>query len=94
MQRRLLISTLAVAVAAVLLLGLPLGFFVTRQRTSEADQQVHHDAALIATGLQDRFDAGLPPDTRQMAKSLSDRYVIISQRQGGRVARRHQPCAA
>jgi signal transduction histidine kinase len=85
-QRRLLISTLAVAVAAVLLLGLPLGFFVTRQRTSEADQQVHHDAALIATGLQDRFDAGLPPDTRQMAKSLSDRYVIISQRQGGRVA--------
>jgi signal transduction histidine kinase len=85
-QRRLLISTLAVAVAAVLLLGLPLGFFVTRQRTSEADQQVHHDAALIATGLQDRFDAGLPPDTVQMAKSLSDRYVIISQREGGRVA--------
>ena len=91
MQRRLLISTLAVAVAAVLLLGLPLGFFVTRQRTSEADQQVHHDAALIATGLQDRFDAGLPPDTVQMAKSLSDRYVIISQREGGRVAVGHSP---
>jgi signal transduction histidine kinase len=82
-QRRLLISMLAVAVAAVLLLGLPLGFFVTRQRTSEANQQVHHDAALIATGLQDRFDAGLPPDARQMGKSLSDRYVIISQRGGG-----------
>jgi signal transduction histidine kinase len=90
-QRRLLISTLAVAVAAVLLLGLPLGFFVTRQRTSEADQQVHHDAALIATGLQDRFDAGLPPDTVQMAKSLSDRYVIISQREGGRVAVGNSP---
>jgi signal transduction histidine kinase len=85
-QRRLLISMLAVAVAAVLLLGLPLGFFVTRQRTSEANQQVHHDAALIATGLQDRVDAGLPPDTVQMGKSLSDRYVIISQRGGGRHA--------
>jgi signal transduction histidine kinase len=85
MQRRLLISTLAVAVAAVLLLGVPLGFLVTRQRTSEANQEVHHDAALIATGLQDRVEAGLPPDTVQMGKSLSDRYVVISQRGGGRV---------
>ena len=86
MQRRLLISTLAVAVAAVLLLGIPLGFLVARQRTSEADQQVRHDATLIATGLQDRVDAGLPPDAVQMGKSLSDRYVIISQRGGGRVS--------
>jgi len=85
-QRRLLISTLAVAVAAVLLLGIPLGFLVARQRTSEADQQVRHDATLIATGLQDRVDAGLPPDAVQMGKSLSDRYVIISQRGGGRVS--------
>jgi signal transduction histidine kinase len=84
-QRRLLFSTLAVAVAAVLLLGVPLGFFVARQRTSEADQQVRHDATLIATGLQDRVDAGLPPDAAQMGKSLSDRYVIISQLGGGRV---------
>jgi len=85
-QRRLLVSTLAVAVAAVLLLGVPLGFFVTRQRTSEADQQVRHDATLIATGLQDRFDAGLPADAAQMGRSLSDRYVIISQRGVGRIA--------
>jgi signal transduction histidine kinase len=84
-QRRLLISTLAVAVAAVLLLGVPLGFLVTRQRTSEANQLVRHDATLIATGLQDRVEAGLPPDAVQMGKSLSDRYVIISQRGGGRV---------
>jgi signal transduction histidine kinase len=85
-QRRLLVSTLAVAVAAVLLLGVPLGFFVARQRTSEADEQVRHDATLIATGLQDRVDAGLPPDAAQMGRSLSDRYVIISQRGTGRVA--------
>jgi len=84
-QRRLLISTLAVAVLAVLLLGVPLGFLVTRQRASEANQQVRHDAALIATGLQDRVDAGLPPDAVQMGKSLSDRYVIISQRGGGQI---------
>jgi signal transduction histidine kinase len=92
-QRRLLVSTLAVAVAAVLLLGVPLGFFVTRQRTSEANQQVRHDATLIATGLQDRVDAGLPPDAAQMGRSLSDRYVIIKQRGGGRVAVGASPLA-
>jgi len=84
-QRRLLVSTLAVAVAAVLLLGVPLGFLVARQRTTEANQQVRHDATLIATGLQDRFDAGLPADAAQMGRSLSDRYVTITQRGAGRV---------
>ena len=80
MQRRLLISTLAVAVAAVLLLGIPLGFLVTRQRTNEATQQVRHDATVLATGLQERVDAGLPADAEQLGKSLSDRYVIITHR--------------
>jgi signal transduction histidine kinase len=79
MQRRLLISTLAVAVAAVLLLGIPLGFLVIRQRTNEATQEVRHDATLLATGLQERFDEGLPVGAAALGKSLSDRYVIIDQ---------------
>ena len=82
MQRRLLVSMLAVAVTAVLLLGVPLGFLVVRQRTSEATQQVHRDATVLATGLQERVNAGLPPDADQVGKSLSDRYVIIKERGG------------
>jgi len=78
-QRRLLISTLAVAVAVVLLLGIPLGFLVARQRTNEATQQVRHDATVLATGLQERVDAGLPADADELGKSLPDRYVIITQ---------------
>ena len=54
MQRRLLVSTLAVAVAAVLLLGMPLAFVVGRLRASEATQQLRHDATTLATGLQER----------------------------------------
>jgi signal transduction histidine kinase len=84
MQRRLLISTLAVAVAAVLLLGIPLGFLVDHQRTNEATQQVRHDATLLATGLQERLDAGLPLNAVGLGKSLSDRYVIIDQHGVGR----------
>ena len=94
MQRRLLISTLAVAVVAVLLLGIPLGYLVTRERASSAVQELRHDATTVATGLQDRVDAGLPPDAAEMGRSLSDRYVIISQRGGGRTMVGSKPPAA
>ena len=85
MQRRLLISTLVVAVVAVLLLGVPLAFDLSRLRTGEASQGLRHDATTLATGLQDREDAGLPPDAAEVARSLPDRYVIIVQRGGVRV---------
>ena len=85
MQRRLLISTLVVAVVAVLLLGVPLAFDLSRLRTGEASQGLRHDATTLATGLQDREDAGLPPDAAEVARSLPDRYVIIVQSGGTRV---------
>ena len=80
----MLISMLAVVVIAVLLLGVPLGFLVARQRTSDATKQVRHDATVLATGLQERVNAGLPPDANQVGKSLSDRYVVIKERGGPR----------
>jgi signal transduction histidine kinase len=83
MQRRLLISTLAVAVAAVLLLGLPLTFVLIRLQVSEASDQLSRDASTLARGLQDRVNSGLPADADQLGRSLADRYVIIRQ-DGGR----------
>jgi signal transduction histidine kinase len=83
-QRRLLVSTLAVAVVAVLLLGVPLAFVFSQVRAGEASQQLKRDATTLATGLQERADAGLPPDAAEVGRSLSDRYVIISQRDGPR----------
>ena len=77
MQRRLLVSTLAVAVAAVLLLGLPLAFVLSRLRVTEASQQLRRDATTLASGLQQRVDAGLPADADGFARSLTDRYVVI-----------------
>jgi len=83
-QRRLLVSTLAVAVVAVLLLGLPLAFVLSRVRVGEASQQLKRDATTLATGLQQRVDAGLPPDAGEVGRSLSDRYVIITERGAAR----------
>jgi len=92
-QRRLLISTLAVAVAAVLLLGVPLAFVVSRLRSSEATQQLKHDANYLATGLQERLDSGLPADASGFARALSDRYVTIVQRGGSKVTAGVRPPA-
>ncbi|HEY7146765.1 MAG TPA: HAMP domain-containing sensor histidine kinase, partial [Streptosporangiaceae bacterium] len=80
MQRRLLFSTLAVAVVAVLLLGLPLAFVLSRLQAGEAGQELRRDATTLATGLQERVNSGLPADATQVARSLPDRYVTISQR--------------
>ena len=82
MRRRLLVSTLAVAVTAVLLLGIPLAFVLSRLQISAADQQVRRDATTVARTLQGRVNSGLPADVAEAAaaaKSLPDRYVSVRQ---------------
>ncbi|HWG63446.1 MAG TPA: HAMP domain-containing sensor histidine kinase [Streptosporangiaceae bacterium] len=82
MRRRLLISTLAVAVTAVLLFGLPLAFVLTQLQINSAQQQVKRDAATVGRTLQDRVNSGLPADVAQAAtaaRSLPDRYISIKQ---------------
>jgi methyl-accepting chemotaxis protein len=83
MQRRLLITVLAVAVAAVLALGIPLAVVLARLQADEFSQQVHRDAQTMANGLQERFNTGNPVDARQAAAALSDRYVVITKKGGG-----------
>jgi signal transduction histidine kinase len=85
-RRRLLISTLAVAVATVLLLGVPLAFVINRLQVSEASEQVRRDATTLARDLQGRVNADLPPNAAQVGSSLPDRYVVIKQYSVGRVA--------
>ena len=82
MRRRLLFSTLAVAVAAVVLFGLPLAFVLIRLQSNAAHQLVQRDATTVARTLQNRLRSGLPPDpadSSAAAHSLPDRSVSISQ---------------
>jgi signal transduction histidine kinase len=84
-RRRLLFSTLAVAVTAVVLFGLPLAFVLIRLQTNAAHQLVQRDATTVARTLQNRLRSGLPPDptdAADAAHSLPDRFVSIS-RDGG-----------
>ncbi|MGI8451041.1 MAG: hypothetical protein ACR2MP_28440, partial [Streptosporangiaceae bacterium] len=80
MRRRLLVSMLVVAVTAVLLLGLPLAFELSRLQVSAADRQVQRDATTVARTLQDRVNVGLPAAVKEAsaaARSLPDRYISI-----------------
>ena len=88
MRRRLLFSTLAVAVTAVVLFGLPLAFVLIRLQTSAAHQLVQRDATTVARTLQNRLSSGLPPDptdAADAAHSLPDRYVTITGNKGSPV---------
>jgi hypothetical protein len=84
-RRRLLFSTLAVAVTAVVLFGLPLAFVLMRLQTNAAHQLVQRDATTVARALENRLRSGLPPDptdAADAAHSLPDRFVSISRDEG------------
>ncbi|HMG63301.1 MAG TPA: ATP-binding protein [Streptosporangiaceae bacterium] len=77
MQRRLLISTLAVAVVAVLLFGLPLAFVLSRLQVDGVRDQLVDEARSVARELQDQRSNGLPLTARTVAQSLTGRYVAV-----------------
>jgi signal transduction histidine kinase len=85
MRRRLLFSTLAVAVTAVVLFGLPLAFVLKQLQVAYAQDLVQRDATTVARSLQNRLGSGLPvnpidiADAADAARSLPDRYVHIYQ---------------
>jgi signal transduction histidine kinase len=90
-QRRLLISTLAVAVVAVLLLGIPLAFVLSQLQVTEATTQLKRDATTVARELQERVSSGLPADPKLAGGSLTNRYVVISENGGAPIRVGHKP---
>jgi len=81
-RRRLLFSTLAVAITAVLLFGIPLAFVLRQLQITVAQDQVQRDAATVARTLQNRANSGViadVSDAEDAARSLPDRYVSITQ---------------
>jgi signal transduction histidine kinase len=82
-RRRLLISTLLVAMVSVILLGAPLGIVATRLIRDEAQTRMNREAAQVAADI----DALDPSGGELSASALSsftasDRYVAVEM--GGR----------
>jgi signal transduction histidine kinase len=79
MQRRLLVSTLAVAVVAVLLFGIPLGYVWGKQQGENAQAELIREANNLAVSLSTPSAIGLPLPARQRAEQLKNRYVVITE---------------
>ena len=60
MRRRLVASTALIALAAVLVLGVPLGIVGARRAHSEAVGRLEHEADTVAAAVDDPVEGGRP----------------------------------
>ncbi|HEV7934153.1 MAG TPA: ATP-binding protein [Actinomadura sp.] len=77
MRRRLLVSTFAVAIVAILLLGIPLAYSTHKLIYEEARQSLQRESAIILAGVQLRWDSGQPITSAQIGHEFPGRYVVI-----------------
>ncbi|WP_084963616.1 ATP-binding protein [Thermoactinospora rubra] len=77
MRRRLLSSTLVVAVIAVLLLGVPLGIVVSRLIVEDAAQQLQGEANRLVQEVEYAQIQETPIDPRQIEQNYPDRFIQI-----------------
>jgi signal transduction histidine kinase len=82
MRRRLLVSTLTIALIAVVTLGVPLLLLARHEVWSSARDTLRQQTASVAAGLEDRLDAGLPVNLARYVAALHDRRIIVHPRKG------------
>ncbi len=67
MRRRLLASTALIALAAVVVLGVPLGVVEAHRVRGEARTQLLREADVVAPAVEDRLERNEPVDARRLA---------------------------
>jgi len=77
-RRRLLLSTLLVAVVAVLLLGVPLAVVGTRLIEEQAGQQIRLDAERLSASIDDLLREGRPVSVERLNQIVrTDRRAVV-----------------
>jgi signal transduction histidine kinase len=82
MRRRLLVSTLTIALVAVVTLGVPLLLLARHEVWTSARDTVRQQATSIAAGLEDRLDLQLPVDLARYAQAYPGRHLLVVDPQG------------
>ena len=85
MRQRLVLSTVAVALGALLVLGGPRGFFVDRLARAEAGEIVRRQAEGIATGLANEIAAGRAVTAEVLASAVPPGDHRVLRTPGGTV---------
>ncbi|MQY07305.1 ATP-binding protein [Actinomadura macrotermitis] len=91
MRRRLLLSTLAVAVVAILLLGVPLAYATHKLIYEEARQSLGREAASILGGVALDLQSRAQVDPGKIAQAYPGRYISITLPDGRRVTAGPRP---
>lgn len=78
MRRRLLLSTLAVAVVAILLLGIPLAYATNRLIYEEARQSLERETSTILGGVQLSLNTNQTVTADKIIQGYPGRYVVIT----------------
>jgi signal transduction histidine kinase len=91
MRRRLLLSTLAVAVVAVLLLGIPLAYATNTLIYEEARERLDGQAATLVKEVQLALEQGRPIVGPEIAAAYPDREIVITLPDGSVVATPARP---
>jgi signal transduction histidine kinase len=78
MRRRLLLSTLAVAVVAILLLGIPLAYLAHRLVYEEAGRSLDREASSIAGGVGFSLESNRPVTGAVIAREYPGRSITVT----------------
>lgn len=77
MRRRLLVSTLGIAIACVAILGVPLAILARHQVYTSARDRIREQAASVGTGLEDQIDAHRPIDLSRFVRLMPQRHIDV-----------------
>src|SRR5512146_1953011 len=85
MRRRLVGSMLAIALVCVAMLGVPLAVLARRQVWTSARDRLREQAAGIATGLENRLEAGQPINLHRYLALMPGRRIVVGPAGGTRL---------
>src|SRR4051812_7592009 len=87
MRRRLVTSTALIALASVIVLGVPLGLVEAARVRSDATARLEREADAVASAIDDRLEAHQPLERAALARYIRPTHrVLIVPRSGPAVA--------
>jgi signal transduction histidine kinase len=76
-RRRLLVSTFAIALVCVGILGVPLALLARHEVWASANDRLQEAASTVGTSLEDRLDSGRPLDLSRFVRLMPNRRIVV-----------------
>lgn len=77
MRRRLVVSTALIALATVLVLGMPLAFVEANRERADADARLEREADAVAAAVDDRVERGQPIDAAALQALVHGGHEVV-----------------